>query len=146
MHHLQQIDVTGCRLVGAINKDLGLDGPKHHAVILGRSMFDGEVYIAELMSTGPQISTCRDFEKRYAPNGPIRLEPNNGALENLQVAQRALAELRQEGKAYDLVLNNCESFVNRAMHGHSNSSQVFNTALGIVIIVGLIYVLKNSKQ
>src|SRR5260221_1814418 len=58
--HLQQIDVTGCRLVGAITKDLGMDGPKHHAVVLGRSVFDGEVYIAELMDTGPQISTCRD--------------------------------------------------------------------------------------
>lgn len=128
--HFQQIDVTGCRLVGAINKDLGMDGPKHHAVILGRSIFDAEVYVAELMNTGPQVATYKDFHGRYAANGPIVLLPNDGAHQNLAVAQRALAELRQKGKAYDLVLNNCESFVNRAMHGHSTSSQVINTALG----------------
>lgn len=143
--HLQQIDVTGCRLVGAITKDLGMDGPKHHAVILGRCVFDGEIYIAELMDTGHQISTCRDFHKRYAANGAILLQPNDGAHENLAVAQRAIAELRQAGKAYDLVINNCESFVNRAMHGHSTSSQVINTALGVVALVGLYYVLKKSK-
>lgn len=143
--HLQQIDVTGCRLVGAITKDLGMDGPKHHAVVLGRSVFDGEIYIAELMDTGYQISTCRDFHKRYAVNGPIIVQPNEGAHESVVVAQRAIAELKQAGQAYDLVLNNCESFVNRAMHGHSTSSQVINTALGVVALVGLYYVLKKSK-
>lgn len=143
--HLQQIDVTGCRLIGAITKDLGMDGPKHHAVILGRSVFDGEVYIAELMDTGHQISTYRDFHKRYAANGPLMLQPNDGAHENVAVAQRAVAELRQKGKAYDLVLNNCESFVNRAMHGHSTSSQVINTALGVVALIGLYYMIKKAK-
>lgn len=143
--HLQQIDVTGCRLVGAITKELGMDGPKHHAVVLGRGTFDGEVYIAELMDRGYQVTTYKDFQNRYAPNGTIRLEPNNGPNNNVQVAQRAIAELRQGESAYDLVVNNCESFVNRAMHGKSSSSQVANTALGVVALVGLFYVLKNSK-
>jgi hypothetical protein len=143
--HLQQIDVTGCRLVGAITKELGMDGPKHHAVVLGKNLFDGEIYIAELMRNGPQISTFNDFQKRYAANGQIRLEPNNGPHQNVQVAQHAIAELKQEGAVYDLAINNCESFVNRAMHGASTSSQVINTALGVVILAGLYYILKNSK-
>ena len=143
--HLQQIDVTGCRLVGAVTRELGMDGPKHHAVVLGKNFFDGEIYIAELMRNGPQISTFKDFHKRYAANGQIRLESNNGPHENLQVAQRAIAELKQEGAAYDLVINNCECFVNRAMHGDSTSSQVVNTALGVVALVGLYYVLKKLK-
>ncbi|MDN2713704.1 lecithin retinol acyltransferase family protein [Janthinobacterium sp. SUN120] len=143
--HLQQIDVTGCRLVGAITKELGMDGPKHHAVVLGRSTFDGEVYIAELMDSGYQVTTYMHFHNRYAPNGTIRLEPNNGPNNNVQVAQRAIAELRQAESTYDLVVNNCESFVNRAMHGKSSSSQVAHTALGVVALVGLFYVLKNSK-
>lgn len=143
--HLQQIDVTGCRLVGAITKELGMDGPKHHAVVLGKGNFDGEVYIAELMDKGYQIATYKDFHNRYAANGHIRLEPNVGPNNNVQVAQRAIAELKQGGAAYDLVVNNCESFVNRAMHGKSTSSQIINTALGVAALVGLCYVLKNSK-
>lgn len=143
--HLQQIDVTGCRLVGAITKELGMDGPKHHAIVLGKNIVDDEVYIVELMRNGPQISTFQDFRKRYAANGQIRLESNNGPHENVQVAQRAIEELKQGGAVYDLVINNCESFVNRAMHGKSTSSQVINTALGVVALIGLYYVLKNSK-
>jgi hypothetical protein len=143
--HLQQIDVTGCRLVGAITRELGMDGPKHHAVVLGKGTFDGEVYIAELMNSGYQIATYKDFHNRYAANGQIRLETNDGPNDNVQVAQRAIAELRQGGAAYDLVVNNCENFVNRAMHGKSSSSQIVNTALGVAALVGLCYVLKNSK-
>lgn len=143
--HLQQIDVTGCRLVGAITKEFGMDGPKHHAVVLGRGTFDGEVYIAELMRNGCQISTYKNFHSRYAANGPIRIEANDGPNSHIEVAQHAIAELGQGGAAYDLLLNNCESFVNRAMHGKSGSTQVINTALGMVALVGLFYVLKNSK-
>jgi len=143
--HLIQIDVTGCRLVGAITKELGMSGPKHHAVVLGQNAIDGEVYIAELMKTGYQITTVKDFQSRYAANGPIHVEANNGPKTNVEVAQRALAESRQGNVSYDLVANNCESFVNRAMHGSSNSTQVINTALGIVALVGLFYVLKNAK-
>lgn len=91
---LQQIDVTGARIVGAITRELGFDGPKHHAVILGRGFHDGEIYIAELMAHGHQIATYRDFQHRYAANGPIRLEPNVGRNTNAQVALRALAEVR----------------------------------------------------
>lgn len=143
--HLQQIDVTGCRLVGAITKEFGMNGPKHHAIVLGRSNFTGEVYIVEFMKNGYQIATYQEFCNRYAANGEIRLEANDGPNSNAEVAQRAIAELRQGGAAYDIVLNNCESFANRAMHGESNSSQIINTALGMVVLVGLCYVLKNSK-
>lgn len=143
--HLQQIDVTGCRLVGAITKELGMDGPKHHAVVLGSGIFDGEVYIAELMSTGYQITTYKDFHGRYAANGKISLEANDGPNNGVHVARQAIAELQQGGTVYDLVANNCESFVNRAMHGKSSSSQIINTALGLAVMVGLCYVLKNSK-
>ena len=143
--YLQQIDVTGCRLVGALSKELGHDGPKHHALVLGRSLLDGKVYVAELMDTGYQVRTYDEFHKRYSANAEIRIQPNDGPSENLHVAQRALAELKRGGQSYDLITNNCESFVNRAMHETSTSSQVINTALGVAMLVGLIYVLKNSK-
>lgn len=142
---LKQIDVTGCRVIGAITKELGHDGPKHHALVLGQSLFDGEIYVAELMTSGPQVVTYKNFESRYAANGPIVLQANDGLLSNLQVAQRAIAELKQGSGRYDLIDNNCECFVNRAMHGKSASSQVIHTALGLAVLVGLVYVLKNSK-
>jgi hypothetical protein len=145
MTQLQQIDVTGCRLVGAITKELGHDGPKHHAVILGQSPFDGEVYVAELMTTGYQVTTDRAFCARYSANGTIVLQANDGGLSNLEVAQRAIAELSKVGQGYNLITNNCESFVNRAMRGTSTSSQVVNTAVGIAILVGAVYVIKNSR-
>jgi Lecithin retinol acyltransferase len=143
--NLQQIDVTGCRIIGAITKELGHDGPKHHAVVLGRSLFDREVYVAELMTAGYQVTTYRDFDRRYSANGQVIVQANDGPLSNLQVAQRAIAELKQSGTKYDLVVNNCECFVNRAMHGHSASTQVVNTAIGIITLVGLVWVLKNSR-
>jgi hypothetical protein len=142
---LQQIDATGCRLIGAITKDLGHDGPKHHAVVLGRSALDGQVYVAELMNTGYQICTYEQFHGRYSQNGDIRIQPNDNPSSGVRAAQRALSELRQGGQPYDLLVNNCESFVNRAIQGSSVSSQVVNTALGLAVLVGLFYVLKNSK-
>lgn len=141
---LQQIDVTGSRLIGAITPELGMDGPKHHAVVLGRGVHDGVIYIAELMSHGRQISTVQDFRNRYGSNGHIRLEPNIGPETNATVAWRALAEIHQGRSQYDLIVNNCESFVNRAMHGSSMSKQVINTALGFALLVGLYYVLDKS--
>ncbi|WP_045857978.1 lecithin retinol acyltransferase family protein [Teredinibacter purpureus] len=144
--NLQQIDVTGCRIVGAITKELGHAGPKHHGVILGKSEIDREVYIAESMNFGYQACTYSDFYSRYSKNGQIIVQPNDGQLENVSVAQRAIEELRRGGKgAYDLITNNCECFVNRAMHDKSISSQVINTAIGITVLAGLVYVIKNAK-
>lgn len=87
---LQQIDVTGCRLVGAITRELGHAGPKHHAVILGKNLFDNQIYIAEHMHTGYQVSTYADFHKRYSHNGEIIVSANDGEYENIAVAQRAI--------------------------------------------------------
>lgn len=97
------------------------------------------------MNSGYQIATYKDFHDRYAANAQIRIEPNDGPSTNVQVAQRAIDELRQGGAAYDLLVNNCECFVNRAMRGKSGSSQILNTALGVAALAGLFYVLKNSK-
>lgn len=142
---LQQIDVTGARLVGAITKEMSFDGPKHHAVVLGQGLFDGVVYLAELMVGGYQIATFEDFQRRYAANGDIRVEPNAGPHSNVEVAKRALAELKHGQAKYDLVANNCECFVNRAMHGQSTSTQVINTAIGALLFAGLIYCLRSSR-
>lgn len=142
---LLQIDVTGARLVGAMNKELGFDGPKHHGVVLGQGVFDGVVYLAELMKDGYQVATFEDFRRRYVANGDIRLEPNAGPDSNIEVAKRALTELKQGQAKYDLVVNNCECFVNRAMHGQSTSTQVINTAIGVVLVAGLVYLIRSSR-
>jgi hypothetical protein len=95
------------------------------------------------MAHGYQIATDQDLYNRYAGNAPIRLEANPGPLTNAQVAMNALSEMQKGGTRYDLVVNNCECFVNRAMNANSSSSQVVNTAIGLVALVGLCFVLKN---
>lgn len=108
-------------------------------------MFDGAVYLAELMVGGYQVVTLDDFQRWYAANGDIRVEPNAGPHSNVEVAKRALAELRQVQVKYDLVANNCECFVNRAMLGKSSGTQVINTAIGVLLFAGLFYFLRSSR-
>lgn len=73
------------------------------------------------------------------------MEPNTGPHSNVEVAKRALTELKQGQAKYDLVANNCECFVNRAMHGQSTSTQVINTAIGVVLVAGLVYLIRSSR-
>ena len=143
--NLKQIDVTGCRLEGAITKELSHAGPKHHAVVLGEHE-DGQVYIAESMDHGYQMSTYQEFYNRYSENGEIIVSSKSGGFENITVAKRALDEIKQGGTGvYSLLTNNCECFVNRAMKDKSISNQVINTGLGILAFIGLVYVVKKAK-
>lgn len=144
---LQQIDVTGSRLIGAINKNLGHAGPKHHAVILGQNISDGNIYIAENMDCGYQIATYSNFCARYAPNGEIKVTPNEGEYDNVTVANRAIKEIKSGGKGiYNLVTNNCESFANRAIENHSVSNQVVTT-LGVLALIGVsVYIVSQSRK
>jgi len=141
----EQIDVTGCRAVGAIT-DIGHVGPKHHGIIIGRHASDNQVYIAENMHTGYQLATYDDFYDRYSINGEIKIFENDGKYDSVSVARRALSEILVGGKgAYNLITNNCESFANRAMKDHSVSNQIINTAIGVAAIAGIYWVVKNSK-
>ena len=145
--NLQQIDVTGSRLIGALNLSLGHTGPKHHAVILGKSISNGNIYIAESMGNGYHISTYSNFRTRYAQNGKIKVIPNDGKYDNITVANRAIAEIKKGGKGvYNLITNNCESFANRAIKNHSISNQVV-TALGVFVLIGAsFYIVSQSRK
>jgi hypothetical protein len=143
---LQQIDVTGARIVGPITS-LGHTGPKHHGIILGKNPEDGHVYVAENMHTGYQIATYYDFCTRYMPNGEIKIAVNDGVYSDLTVAHRAMEEIKRGGKGiYNIIANNCESFANRAMHDKSVSKQVINTAIGVAALAGACWIIKNSKK
>jgi len=143
---LQQIDVTGSRIVGPIT-ELGHVGPKHHGIILGKNSEDGHIYVAESMNTGYQIARYQDFCMRYAQNGKVKIAANDGDFPDLAVAQRAIEEIKKGGRgAYNLIANNCESFANRAMHGKSVSKQVIHTTIGVAALVGVFWVIKNAKK
>ena len=133
----EQIDITGCRIVGALTR-LGFLGPKHHAIVIGRQTGDGQVYVAEFSrEAGYRLQTRDEFEAAHGRYGAVRLLPNRGDYSDAQVAQRALDELITGGEGrYNLIINNCESFSNRAMHNHSVSRQVVNTVVGVVVVVG----------
>lgn len=143
--NFQQISETGSRLIGAITK-LGHVGPKHHGIVIGKSMENGEVYIAENCHDGYKLATFEEFKERYAPNGDIQISPNDGEFADSEVAQRALNEIARGGEGkYDLALNNCESFSNRATYGHSTSNQVVNTIFGVAAVIATIWVIKQKK-
>ena len=143
--NFEQVDITGSRLVGAIT-GIGHVGPKHHGIVIGRFLLDGNVYVAENCHTGYQLATVEDFKSRYSPKATVRIHPNNGEFSDVEVAQRALHELSQDGnKKYNLATNNCESFSNRAMYDHSISNQVIHTVIGIAILAGAIWYIKRAK-
>ena len=100
----------------------------------------------KINDTGYKIETATNFKARYAVNGEIKLYGNDGKKSNLNVAKDALAEINAGGKGgYDLITNNCESFVNTAMYNSSTSSQVVNTLGVFAIIVAGVYLYKQSK-
>ena len=140
----EQIDVTGCRITGAMTI-AGEIGPKHHGLILGRGVIDGVIYIAELVTSGYQITSVDEFKSRYWRYGDISLEPVPDQEAGLVVARKALLEIASNAKAkYNLITNNCESFVNRASKNTSTSTQVL-TAVGVVMLVSAIWVLMKKK-
>ena len=141
-----QNKLTGCRLVGTITA-LGDIGPKHHGIILGQSDVDGKNYVAESMCHGYRLAELDDFIKRYRDNSPIKVCPNDGKLSNIEVASRALDEINRGGNGkYNLIFNNCESFVNRAMYGTSLSSQVLNVCGLLIIFIGGICFIKKTVK
>ena len=132
---LQAIEQTGFRAIGSLAK-LGVMGPKHYAVVIGKSLLDGRIYVAEQRVSGYQLSTIEEFESRYVSNGTLYLEKNYGPRANIEVARRALNEIKRGGDGpYNLLVNNCESFCNRATYGSSGSAQVIRTLLAIIAFV-----------
>lgn len=145
MVSFEQIDVTGCRAKGPMTF-AGEIGPKHHAIILGRNTIDGLIYVAELLKTGYQIATFADFDSRYSKNGDISIEPLEDTESGLQSAHHALAEIASGANSkYNLITNNCESFVNRSIKGSSVSGQVVTT-IGLLIQVASVWILKRRDD
>jgi len=142
----EQIDITGCRLVGPLTK-LGHIGPKHHGVVIGRRIDDRKVYVAENRHSGYQLATYEEFIQRYSDNGNIQVVPNDGQFSDKDVAQRALDELVKGGHGiYNLLVNNCESFSNRAIHNHSVSSQVINTLAVTALLIGGVWLIRQTTR
>lgn len=141
---LKPICATGSKIIGPISK-VALE---HHAIILGEHEVSKHVYIAESMHYGYQYDTYGNFINRYSSNGEIKILANDGKYSNLEVAQRALNEINNGGNGiYNLITNNCESFTNRAMHGHSVSKQVLNLTIGLASLsVCLFLMAQNYKK
>ena len=130
---------SGSRLVGAMTK-LGDFGPKHHGLVIGEGMHDGKTYVAESGEHGYQCVTVDEFGDRYKSNGKIEYYPNNGNLSGHEIAKRAVDEINKGGKRkYNVLFNNCESFVNRAVHGSPVSCQSVGVVLLIVGVCVVLY-------
>ncbi|MFK5948968.1 MAG: hypothetical protein QM500_09405 [Methylococcales bacterium] len=142
----QQVDITGCRLIGAITK-IGHAGPKHHGIVIGRNIDDQKIYIAEHCHTGYKLTNYNEFVNRYSVNGDIQISPNDGAFSDIDVAKRALKELTSiRSNPYNLFSNNCESFSNRAMHDNSISQQVINTLAVTAFCIAGVWLIKQAQK
>jgi len=144
--NLTEISISGSRIVGALTK-LGHAGPKHHGIIIGKNIFNNEVYVAENRHTiGYVLATYDDFIERYSPNAGVHLYENDGKYSNREVAERALTEVNNGGSGkYNIIVNNCESFSNRAMYDDSNSKQIINIAIGVLVLAGAFWVITRKK-
>ena len=144
--NLTQISLSGSRIVGALTK-LGHTGPKHHGIIIGQNIYDGKVYVAESRNTiGYVLATYDDFIVRYSPNADVHLYKNDGQYSDREVARRALTEIDSGGNGkYNLIVNNCESFSNRAMYNDSNSNQIITVAVGVLMLAGAFWFIKHAK-
>lgn len=141
----EQIDITGCRLVGALTR-LGHIGPKHHGIVIGYCREEDKIYVADQKLQGYRLIDYDQFQDLYSDNGDIRIIPNDGNFSDFDVAQRALDEIADsETTHYNLVMNNCESFSNRAMYDHSISSQVINTLAATALFIGGVWLISRNK-
>ncbi len=128
-----ETDMTGGRLVVPLVKVLGHLGPKHHGLVIGKNDADGETYVTDFGKGFTGLLTLDEFVEKYGHGGEIKFVPNDGNRTNAQVAQAALDEILN-GKLgdYDLVFNNCQNTVDRAMYGKPGlSSQVKNVLVGL---------------
>lgn len=146
--------LSGARLTIPFSP-LGQVGPKHHAIVIGVGIEDGQLWIAELSRKyGYRLVSARqwfDDNKKFL-NG-LKVIENPGPRSNFEVARSAAEEIEERMESennseYNVVLNNCESFAERHTQGkHSLSPQVRSAfkAAGIVIAAGAI-VLQGRKK
>jgi len=136
---------------------LGKLGPKHHAIIVGVHRITGQLWVAELSRKfGHRLCSLDQWfedNKKYLPK--LKVIPNEGPRPNAEVAQSAIdevhAKLEDDGKpGYDLVFNNCETFVDRHTDGEPPkpmlSPQVKKTlqAAGVIIATGAVILGKRK--
>ena len=138
---------------------LGNRGPKHHAVIVGVHRITHKLYVAELSRKFGHrlVSLDQWIEDNKKYTAKLTVTRNSGTRSNAEVAQSAIveviAQLQSElpTKKYDLVFNNCETFVDRHTDGipvkAKLSPQVSRAlqAAGVVIATGAV-ILKKAKK
>ena len=134
---------------------LGSFGPKHHAMIVGVNEADQHLWVAELSRRFGQrivpLDKWLEDNEKHVPQ--LVVSPNEGPLSNIDVAKGAIAEiLSHEDSKYNLVFNNCESFVDRHTKGEQKSlklsPQVVKAfkAAGIVIATGAVMLSQSSRR
>lgn len=124
------IEETGFQLAGAITP-FGHLGPKHYGIVIGKSVVDGLVYIAENTPEGYHLIPANEFVERYRANGKLVLIPNSGPYSAIEIANRALQRIyNSQQEKYCLFSNNCESFSSEVVTGRRESQQVWEGIVG----------------
>lgn len=148
-----EIELSGARVTVPFTALQRL-GPKHHAIVIGQSDDDGEVWMAELSRKhGYRLVSLKSWlngNQDYLDG--LKIEPNLGPRSNWDVAQSAIDEViaeNESGKQYNVVFNNCETFANRHLSGTTSlSPQVKKTfrMLGFVAASGALILQRHLKN
>ncbi len=146
-------ELTGARITVPFTALQHL-GPKHHAIVIGVCDDDQEIWIAELSRKHGYrlvaLKTWLDDNGQYLEG--MKIEPNPGPRSNWDVAESAIAEVKQaaeEGLKYNVVFNNCETFADRHVTGENGlSPQVKKAAkvLGFVVAGGALVLKRHLEQ
>ena len=155
---MNEISITANELTGARITipftSLKRFGPKHHAIVLGINDDDGELWIAELSRRfGYRLVSLKQWlEDNQQYLDGLKIERNTGPRANLDVARSAIQEVQENcewGNGYDVLFNNCETFVNRQFNGKTSlSPQVKRAAqvLGFVIAGGALLLRRSLTR
>lgn len=109
---------------------------EHYLVYMGRNEQGQEFYIENSHESGVRWLSGEEFEAGNPKYKRIR-RFGGDEHQRQQALQRAQSEL---GRSYNLLMFNCENFVNYVQFGIRRSRQVNNALLGIstVAAIGLV--------
>lgn len=110
---------------------------KHYIIYLG--FIEGDHRFMANYMKGVQLISSIDLPKLLGTYGPVALNRFTGnELERTQALQRAWS--RRGEQEYDLILNNCEHYMNFVHKGTAKSDQVNDFGTGLLVAGGTLAV------
>lgn len=126
-----------------VRPKMGFSLVEHHAVYLGLTVANEQVYIENSDEFGVRTLSLRELFPDGLRN--FKIKRYNG--DRKQIPEKVNSALQYVGEPYNLLNNNCEHLANRIQKGKSESHQVIKWLFIVVLtILGIYTLIKLSKQ